>query len=46
MSIYAAAIVTGLITFQIGKFYERRAWNKLIERGILPKPKTKNEIGE
>ena len=28
-----------LIGFVLGKFSERLAWNRLIERGILPKPK-------
>lgn len=43
---YIACIVVGIIGFQIGKFYERSAWNDLIEKGILPKPKSKNVIEE
>lgn len=29
-----------LIGFTLGKFSERLAWNRLIEKGILPKPKS------
>jgi hypothetical protein len=24
--------------FLMGKYYERMAWNKLIEKGLIPKP--------
>lgn len=33
-------IVTGLV---VGKFHERIQWNKLIQSGILPKPRIRRK---
>lgn len=30
-----------ILSFLIGRFIERLQWNKLIEKGIVPKPKNK-----
>ena len=27
------------VGYKLGKFQERKEWNKLIESGVLPKPK-------
>ena len=39
--IVTSIIVTAVMSFLHGKYHERRAWNKLIVRGIIPKPKSK-----
>jgi hypothetical protein len=36
--ITSSLIVTAVISFLLGKYHERINWNKLIEKGILPKP--------
>ncbi len=37
----ASLITTAVVSFLIGKYSERIQWNKLIERGVLPKPSKK-----
>jgi len=36
--IVMSLITTAVVSFLIGKYHERINWNKLIERGVLPKP--------
>lgn len=36
--IVTSLITTAVVSFLIGKYSERIAWNKLIQHGILPKP--------
>lgn len=38
-AIASLIILTSLVSFLIGKYHERFNWNKLIEKGVLPKPK-------
>jgi hypothetical protein len=32
-------LTVAIVFFLIGKYSERIAWNKLIQKGIIPKPK-------
>lgn len=41
--IVISLITTAVVSFFIGKYSERIAWNKLIERGILPKPTSRKK---
>ena len=33
-----ALVLLGLLAFLLGIQHERKAWNGLIERGVIPKP--------
>lgn len=36
-------IVAGISGFLLGKYQERIAWNNLISKGVIPKPRRKNK---
>ena len=38
-AIVVIAVMHAVIGFVFGKYHERVEWNKLIKRGMLPKPK-------
>ena len=40
LMIFISAVAIG---FVCGKYSERIAWNRLIERGVLPRPKNSNK---
>jgi hypothetical protein len=39
--IITSLIVTSVMSFILGKYHERINWNKLIEKGVFPKPNKK-----
>lgn len=39
IGIFLSIISVLCLTFYLGKIHERVEWNKLIKKGILPKPK-------
>lgn len=39
--IITSLVATAVASFFLGKYHERTNWNKLIEKGILPKPSKK-----
>lgn len=38
ITISSVILTTNIIFFLVGKYTERVQWNKLIEKGVLPKP--------
>lgn len=39
LTIFVLGLATGLtFGYRLGKYFERKDWNKLIEEGKLPKP--------
>ena len=42
--IFQALVIGYFIGFLSGKYKERIAWNGLIDRGILPAPKSKTKL--